>query len=71
MATLFAPSAALAVGFVLLATCPGGMLSNLFTDMAKGDLALSIALGLVLIALILGLNAAIHGVRCWAARRYG
>ncbi|MEN5113844.1 hypothetical protein ABE453_07450 [Brevundimonas diminuta] len=47
MATLFAPSAALAVGFVLLATCPGGMLSNLFTDMAKGDLALSMSLTII------------------------
>lgn len=44
IATLFAPSPAIAVGFVLLATCPGGMLSNLMTDLAKGDLALSIAL---------------------------
>lgn len=47
MATLFAPSAALAVGFVLLATCPGGMLSNLFTDMAKGDLALSMSMTII------------------------
>jgi BASS family bile acid:Na+ symporter len=47
MATLFAPTAALAVGFVLLATCPGGMLSNLFTDMAKGDLALSMSMTII------------------------
>lgn len=47
MAALFAPTAALAVGFVLLATCPGGMLSNLFTDIAKGDLALSMSLTIV------------------------
>jgi BASS family bile acid:Na+ symporter len=44
----FAPTPALAVGFVLLATTPGGMLSNLFTDMAKGDLALSMSLTLIL-----------------------
>jgi BASS family bile acid:Na+ symporter len=43
-----APTAALAVGFVLLATTPGGMLSNLFTDMAKGDLALSMSMTLIL-----------------------
>ena len=42
-----APTPALAVGFVLLATCPGGMLSNLLTDIAKGDLALSLSLSLV------------------------
>lgn len=43
-AFFLAPTAALAVGFVLLATCPGGMLSNLMTDIAKGDLALSVSL---------------------------
>lgn len=47
MALTFAPSPALAVGFVLLATCPGGMLSNLMTDLAKGDLALSLSLSIV------------------------
>jgi BASS family bile acid:Na+ symporter len=48
MALTVAPTPALAVGFILLATTPGGMLSNLFTDMAKGDLALSMSLTLVL-----------------------
>jgi len=42
-----APSPALAVGFVLLATCPGGMLSNLMTDYAGGDLALSLSLSVI------------------------
>ncbi len=51
MAVLFAPSPALAVGFVLLATCPGGMVSNLMTDIAKGDLALSLSLS-VLVSMI-------------------
>ena len=46
LATLFAPTPALAVGFVLLATCPGGMLSNLMTDLAKGDLALSLSMSI-------------------------
>jgi BASS family bile acid:Na+ symporter len=41
-----APSAALTVGFTLLATCPGGLLSNLVTDIAGGDLALSVMLSL-------------------------
>ncbi len=44
IAVLFAPTQALAVGFVLLATCPGGMLSNLMTDLSKGDLALSLSM---------------------------
>lgn len=43
-----APTPALAVGFILLATTPSGMLSNLFTDMAKGDLALSMSMTLLL-----------------------
>lgn len=44
IAILFAPTQPLAVGFVLLATCPGGMLSNLMTDFSKGDLALSLSM---------------------------
>ncbi|MBB5685984.1 bile acid:sodium symporter family protein [Sphingobium boeckii] len=48
LALTVAPTSALAVGFVLLATTPGGMLSNLFTDMAKGDLALSMSMTLLL-----------------------
>ena len=43
IATKYAPTPELAVGFVLLATCPGGMLSNLMTDLSKGDLALSMS----------------------------
>jgi bile acid:Na+ symporter, BASS family len=46
-AIAFAPTPELAVGFVLLATCPGGMLSNLMTDIAKGNLALSLSLTLI------------------------
>jgi tungstate transport system permease protein len=40
-------------------------------ETAKGDLPLSIALGLVLIALVLGLNAVAYGLRQWAMRKYG
>ena len=47
LAVLFAPTPALIVGFILLATCPGGMLSNLMTDFAKGDLALSLSLSII------------------------
>ena len=34
----------LAVGLILLAACPGGATSNLITNLAKGDVALSITL---------------------------
>ena len=34
----------LAVGFILLAACPGGATTNLITHLAKGDVALSISL---------------------------
>ena len=40
-------------------------------ETAKGDLPLSIALGLVLIALVLGLNAVTYALRQWAMRKYG
>jgi BASS family bile acid:Na+ symporter len=42
----FAPTTALTMGFILLATTPGGLLSNLMTDLARGDLALSVSLSL-------------------------
>jgi BASS family bile acid:Na+ symporter len=32
----------LAVGFMLLSFCPGGVTSNMITKLAKGDLALSV-----------------------------
>lgn len=47
------------------------MTTAIALETSKGDLALSIALGVVLITLILLLNALIHGVRGWAVRRYG
>lgn len=62
IAYFFIEEAALAVGLILLAACPGGTTSNLVTQMAKGDLALSISLTaissmltLVSIPLIVGL----------------
>jgi BASS family bile acid:Na+ symporter len=48
LAVLFAPSPELMVGLTLLATTPGGILSNLITDLAKGDVALSVSLTLAL-----------------------
>jgi BASS family bile acid:Na+ symporter len=44
LATLFPLSPELAVGVVILATCPGGSTSNLMTYLAKGNVALSITL---------------------------
>ena len=48
LAAVFAPSPELLVGLILLATTPGGILSNLITDIAKGDVALSVSLTLTL-----------------------
>jgi BASS family bile acid:Na+ symporter len=48
LAVLFAPTPELMAGLILLATTPGGILSNLITDMAKGDVALSVSLTLTL-----------------------
>jgi len=42
VAYLFGMPAALAVGLVVIAACPGGTTSNVFTFLAKGNLALSI-----------------------------
>ena len=47
------------------------MTTAIALETSKGDLALSIALGIVLMTLILGLNVAAHFVRGWAQRRYG
>lgn len=44
LATLFQLPGELAVGFMLLAACPGGVTSNLISHLAKGDTALSISL---------------------------
>ena len=47
------------------------MTTAIALETSKGDLALSIALGIVLMGLILALNATAHVLRSWAARRYG
>lgn len=47
------------------------MTTTIALETAKGDLPLSMALGLVLIALVLGLNALAYGLRQWAMKRYG
>lgn len=47
------------------------MTTAIALETSKGDLALSIALGIVLMMVILTLNVAAYHLRCWAARRYG
>jgi len=47
------------------------MTTAIALETSKGDLALSVALGIVLMTLILGLNVVAHFVRAWAARRTG
>lgn len=47
------------------------MTTAIALETSKGDLALSIALGIVLMSIILGLNASAHALRCWTGRRYG
>lgn len=47
------------------------MTTAIALETAKGDLALSVALGIVLMGVILVLNVAAHQLRCWASRRYG
>lgn len=47
------------------------MTTAIALETSKGDLALSVALGIVLMSIILGLNAVAFQFRTWAARRYG
>ena len=47
------------------------MTTAIALETSKGDLALSVALGIVLMSIILGLNVVAHYVRGWAARRAG
>lgn len=47
------------------------MTTAIALETSKGDLALSVALGMVLMSIILGLNVAAYALRCWATRRYG
>ncbi|NOD74658.1 MULTISPECIES: bile acid:sodium symporter family protein [unclassified Ruegeria] len=46
--TLFGLPPEIAVGFMLLSFCPGGVTSNILTKLAKGDVALSVSLTAVI-----------------------
>ena len=45
---LFGLTAEIAVGFMILAACPGGVTSNIISRLAKGDVALSVSLTAVI-----------------------
>jgi tungstate transport system permease protein len=47
------------------------MTTAIALETSKGDLPLALALGIVLIAVVLALNAAAYAVREWSARHYG
>ena len=47
------------------------MTTAIALETSKGDLPLALALGVILLTIVLGLNALAHGVREWAHRRYG
>ncbi len=47
------------------------MTTAIALETSKGDLPLAIALGIVLMAVILALNAGAYQLRAWATRRYG
>jgi bile acid:Na+ symporter, BASS family len=59
-----APTPAVAVGLILLATCPVGVLAPLVTDLCKGSVALSIAMTVIVSGLyiLLGPLIAHHAV---------
>lgn len=46
--SVFGLTGAIAVGFMLLSFCPGGVTSNMITKLAKGDVALSVSLTAVI-----------------------
>jgi BASS family bile acid:Na+ symporter len=53
LVTIFEPSASIAMGMMLVAACPGGNLSALFTMLSRGNTALSVSLTFVATVLAL------------------
>jgi tungstate transport system permease protein len=47
------------------------MTTTIALETSKGDLPLALALGVILIALVLSINAAAYALRGWAERRWG
>ena len=47
------------------------MTTAIALETSKGDLPMALALGLILLAIVLGLNALANALREWSVRRYG
>ncbi len=47
------------------------MTTTIALETSKGDLPLALALGLILIAVVLAINAGAYGLRLWAEKRWG
>ena len=47
------------------------MTTAIALETSKGDLPLALALGIVLIAVVLAINAGAYGIREWSARHHG
>ncbi len=47
------------------------MTTAISLETSKGDLALALALGFILVSIVFALNAVAHGIKRYAARRYG
>ena len=47
------------------------MTTAIALETSKGDLPLALALGIVLLLIVLGLNAIAYAIREWSAKRYG
>jgi len=60
---IFKPIPSVALGLILVAACPGGNFSNLFTLLAKGNTALSV--GLTFIATVLALFMTPFNITFW------
>lgn len=65
--TLFGLPGEIAVGFMLLSFCPGGVTSNMISKLAKGDVALSVSLTAV-ISLLSILTVPV--LAAWAVRYF-
>jgi tungstate transport system permease protein len=46
------------------------MTTTIALETSKGDLPLALALGVILLALVLSINALAHGLKAWIGRRY-
>ena len=47
------------------------MTTAIALETSKGDLPLALALGMLLLAIVLGMNAVAYGIREWSVRRHG